>query len=1049
MADPRGIAINISSRRPVYTDDPEYDKLLLALHAEQPDALQADELAHVQTLLPANFRSQNDPAADRARLATPDYVQSMGAFLGADADAPDGPVADARSEAMRQQAVRDRMAALGQTSSLQRRIAEIDPSAADARMSAGPAPAASTARMSARPGAGSMGEFLMNTATMPQAGMIRALKVAGLMEDPRGTLADQNALDALQRTPRRMLGGVAASMGAPTESMPARLLRESLGHMSGVGSGQETADTSGSMITDALLDPSNYLDLAKPVLAAGLPMLGKTAKLTKIARAADAANTLAKETVALAARGKTFDAQVGSRLVGGIEAGLPKTTLLASDHANVGRMLKNYPEIADDLPYMTAGEVSALSRMSDVDQGEFIRMRPETTRMAVLQAAAKGGEVKKGWYSQSRAAIDQLYAADAEQFAKIAAALSPRTSVESATLNAATFFENWREAGKPTAEAAIQKVLDRSVQKSKTGGKGVLPAWRNNITTSVQDALAYLSGPKVQQFGQNLTTQPLQTPWGIVHPRDAFTGDAWAAGAQNVEQARLGGNAPRSQTPETLAFNEADTTPEYLRVTADARKAGYGMSDIMPDAQPWAASEIQETKWSYFKTLYELAETLKMKAVDVVKQGLITDDMIAGTPDLTLLARGAYGQQLARDPAKIERMASILPGTFGAPTPTSPVTKQLQQEVAQVVDDLIQRRRMTTDFHVGRNKFLPNSVIATSPQEAQVSTSARMPALSTKQERAILAASQDALGRDPIAVALHGGTNVIPSESGMGVSKSERNPLRATGSALEVDDAGNLTADAIKNQQFASRFGGGMTMQKDVGWNATSFKPGLPQNVLHVTVGAALKDDVIEGIVRRFPTTKHRIIDRGGSLEVVRLDGGLFTPADRERLETYLETSGALPEPKRFTKGTRAGERKTPQVQTANNIAPSEAYTTMGTDAPRGSRTVTGNMMGPSGSAYDALSETQRTALDSPRVKHLAGTILEQHRSAATKAGKKMRSDVENLLTIIRDGGASALREAMKDPKQSLPVLAALGVYGVVGGDTPETETTARRTPSR
>lgn len=100
----------------------------------------------------------------------------------------------------------------------------------------------------------------------------------------------------------------------------------------------------------------------------------------------------------------------------------------------------------------------------------------------------------------------------------------------------------------------------------------------------------------------------------------------------------------------------------------------------------------------------------------------------------------------------------------------------------------------------------------------------------------------------------------------------------------------------------------------------------------------------------------------------------------------------------------------------------------MGTDAPRGSRTVTGKMMGPSGSACDALSETQRTALDSPRVKHLAGTILEQHRDAATKAGKKMRSDVENVLTIIRDGGASALARALKDPNQVLPVLAGLGI---------------------
>ncbi len=59
-----------------------------------------------------------------------------------------------------------------------------------------------------------------------------------------------------------------------------------------------------------------------------------------------------------------------------------------------------------------------------------------------------------------------------------------------------------------------------------------------------------------------------------------------------------------------------------------------------------------------------------------------------------------------------------------------------------------------------------------------------------------------------------------------------------------------------------------------------------------------------------------------------------------------------------------------------------------------------------------------------------------------------MRADVENMLTIIRDGGATALREALKDPSQLLPVLAGLGVYGAGGSDTPETAPTARQNPS-
>ena len=90
MPDPRGIALSISNRRPVIQDDPEYDKLLLALEAEQPEALQDDELAHLQTLRPPTFRAQNDPAADRARLGMPEdapYASTMGRTLLGGTDA--------------------------------------------------------------------------------------------------------------------------------------------------------------------------------------------------------------------------------------------------------------------------------------------------------------------------------------------------------------------------------------------------------------------------------------------------------------------------------------------------------------------------------------------------------------------------------------------------------------------------------------------------------------------------------------------------------------------------------------------------------------------------------------------------------------------------------------------------------------------------------------------------------------------------------------------------------------------------------------------------
>ena len=80
MPEPQGIALSLSNRRAVLKDDPEYNRLLLALRDEQPEALQDDEIAHLQTLSAPNFRTQNDPVADRARLE-PAYESTMGPLL--------------------------------------------------------------------------------------------------------------------------------------------------------------------------------------------------------------------------------------------------------------------------------------------------------------------------------------------------------------------------------------------------------------------------------------------------------------------------------------------------------------------------------------------------------------------------------------------------------------------------------------------------------------------------------------------------------------------------------------------------------------------------------------------------------------------------------------------------------------------------------------------------------------------------------------------------------------------------------------------------------
>jgi len=559
-----------------------------------------------------------------------------------------------------------------------------------------------------------------------------------------------------------------------------------------------------------------------------------------------------------------------------------------------------------------------------------------------------------------------------------------------------------------------------------------------------------LSGPKVEQFRRNLTSEPVMTPWGPLAPGDAYTADAWAAGAHQFEQSLLGGRDQLKglATPEVLQFGDADTTAAYLRATADGRRAGWEMSKVTGDEIPWAASELQEAKWSYFKSLYELSAELKTSAVDVVKRGLLTSERIAGTPDLTMLGTGRYGEQISRNPTRAARIGALVQRPFPSSTPTSPGVQALQLDVAQIIDDLQRRRRLTSEFVRGANDLDvdPRRMLAANPQEVVPAAGARLPALSSTEQTAISQAATDATDVNVVASAISGRRNVVPSQRGVGIYGSERNPLRTVGTSLRTRQDGSLTARSARDQNVASRLTGGLTGQADVVWNATSFEPGLPPNVLHAVVPKRLSVRQLEGVLEKFPNTENQfaLVDRGKSFEVLRIDGETFTPGDRQWLESYLEGEGVIPQPK-FLK---SGAKKNPQVQTGSNLASDDAYQPMGIEGETGSRQVVETMF----KDWDKLSLKQKRGLDGPQVKRLAGIILDSYLSASKRAKAPLRPDFENMLTLVRDGGISGLRKALADPSQLLPVLAALGIsHEVIASafDTPESLETARPNPSR
>ena len=262
----------------------------------------------------------------------------------------------------------------------------------------------------------------------------------------------------------------------------------------------------------------------------------------------------------------------------------------------------------------------------------FVDLFNQLPSVSEFAAAALGGAVKRGWYRKSAEALIDVFGVDAPRFAALLAGLSPQTSVENNLVNALNVWKNWNLAGRPTDRAAIVSVMGRSVQGNK-GEQSVLDAWINNSVralSSEDPTSITLSGPKVNSFMLNLR--------GVVNE---VTNDAWMANFALVDQAMFAGS-----------LNAAGTDPGkgtgYLAMSAKVRATAEYLTKLTGDQ--WTPAEVQETVWSWAKTLYELQDRRgeTRNAVEILRAGDLTEEAIAGTPDFaTLLADGEYRRILA------------------------------------------------------------------------------------------------------------------------------------------------------------------------------------------------------------------------------------------------------------------------------------------------------------------------------------------------------------------------------------------------------------------
>lgn len=443
-----------------------------------------------------------------------------------------------------------------------------------------------------------------------------------------------------------------------------------------------------------------------------IPFLGTALQTEEAGRSLNNAAELAKQGDVL---GATIEGAVGAvglvpGAAGTIKAG--KQIMNATKNLPVGLSVQPVGDAAAALTMpvkiggkeikIPADQAAVLQRaVKNLTPEEQVKFRSDTAVKFVdvltqlpstkeFAAAALGGKAKKGWYENSSKAILEVFGPDAPRFAALLSATSPQTSVESNLYNALQIWKNWTAAGRPTDEASIIRVMGESVQGNK-GEDSVLDAWVNNSVralTSEDPSQVVLSGPKVNSFMLNLQGNVQEV-----------TNDAWMAAFTLVDQKLFAGSLTKGGDP--------GKGPGYIAMNARTRETAAYLTKLT--GETWTPAEVQETIWSWAKTLYEKAGAAgeTRSAVQLVRDNALTDELIASTPDFRtlfhdqrfqpILEQAGYAEQLARLQAATGAAdvaaGSKKSGAGGKASPLDPeAQRKLNERNAKRLDTLRRRR---------------------------------------------------------------------------------------------------------------------------------------------------------------------------------------------------------------------------------------------------------------------------------------------------------------------------------------------------------------------
>jgi len=303
--------------------------------------------------------------------------------------------------------------------------------------------------------------------------------------------------------------------------------------------------------------------------------------------------------------------------------------------------------------------------------------------------AALAGRAARGWYEKSRRAGEAMYGKDYPRFAALMAALSPQTDVPTNFYNAAQVWADWHRSGRPTSVSDITAILNRNVvtPDGRKGGAEVMDAYKFNTIRALAHKTGdvQLSGPKVESFRNNL-----------IGNLNEVTNDRHVAAFSGIMQELLSGTQIASTDGVGKSFGLK--SPGYIAPSVRYRQAARELSKLT--GETWAPAEVQETGWSFWRTLYNLATAQgeTRSALQLIRDGALTHELIAETPtlgqyfDTKRYGHITRGEKQAPD-GDADAASRISAAERGATRETGPVVETpAVKRIAKRLDRLIENR---------------------------------------------------------------------------------------------------------------------------------------------------------------------------------------------------------------------------------------------------------------------------------------------------------------------------------------------------------------------